>query len=240
MKNRLDKELMLRDLAETRSQAENYIKLGYVLVNNKIVQKAGFLVSTSDKIEVSKQQKYVSRAGFKLESVADDFCLNFKNKTVLDVGSSTGGFTDLALQRGAKMVYAVDVGTNQLHPKLLNDERVKVYEKTDIRDFSPEAILDVVVIDVSFVSLRQILPSVAKISGSNTEIVAMLKPQFEASKKDIGRSGVIKNNTIRRKILKDFEAWASDFFVIKNKADSKVKGLKGNLERFYLLKKTKN
>ena len=131
-------------------------------------------------------------------------------------------------------MYAVDVGTNQLHPTLRKDARVELHEKTDIRDFSPAQVPDVIVIDVSFISLRQILPHIRTLAGLNTKIIAMVKPQFEAGRGQLGRSGVIKNNTIRRAILKDFELWARSFFCILDKADSAVKGAHGNQERFYL------
>ena len=165
------------------------------------------------------------------------FNLNFRGKTVLDVGSSTGGFTDFALQHGAKKVYAVDVGTDQLHPSLRGNKRIELYEKTDIRDFVPSEIPDIVVIDVSFISLRQILPHVAKIVDKNTTIVAMVKPQFEAQRQQLTRGGVVKNDGVRRAILREFEQCVRANFIIIDKADSEVKGAHGNLERFYILRK---
>ena len=125
--------------------------------------KPGLFVDESASIELTAPERYVSRAGLKLAGAAKTFNLNFRGKTVLDVGSSTGGFTDFALQHGAKKIYAVDVGTEQLHPSLRGNKRIELYEKTDIRDFVPSEIPDIVVIDVSFISLRQILPHVAKI-----------------------------------------------------------------------------
>ncbi|HVO86306.1 MAG TPA: TlyA family RNA methyltransferase [Candidatus Binatia bacterium] len=183
------------------------------------------------------EEKYVSRGGLKLASVAEVLKLNFNGKSVLDVGSSTGGFTDFALQHGAAKVIAVDSGTNQLHPSLRADSRVELHEKTDIRRINLNEVPDIVVIDVSFVSLRQILPAIADLSGPDTEIIAMVKPQFEAASAQSNR-GVIKNDTIRRQILKDFEKWARGRFVIVGKADSQISGAKGNQERFYNLKIT--
>lgn len=237
MKQRLDKLMWQRGLAPTRSQAESWIRLGKVTVDGKTVTKPGYFASESAEVSLNASAQYVSRAGLKLASVAEKFALNFAEKIVLDVGSSTGGFTDFALQHGAKKVIAVDVGTDQLHPKLRRDARVELHEKTDIRDFSSDETLDIVVIDVSFISLRQVLPSVAALSGANTQIVAMVKPQFEAERRQLSSSGVIKNDTVRRQILRDFELWARQFFVIANKADSEVKGAHGNQERFYVLKK---
>lgn len=234
-KKRLDVALARKGLVSTRSQAESYIKLSKVKVNGKIVSKPGALVSDDDTLEIRGQEQYVSRAALKLESVAVKLKLSFKNKVILDVGSSTGGFTDYALKQGAAKVIAVDVGSDQLHPSLRANPKVELHEKTDIRDFKTGA-PDITLIDVSFISLRQILPVIAKLGDKNTQIVAMLKPQFEAGARDVHK-GVIKNDSIRRRILKDFETWIKDNFIIEAKADSEVTGAKGNLERFYLLTK---
>jgi 23S rRNA (cytidine1920-2'-O)/16S rRNA (cytidine1409-2'-O)-methyltransferase len=232
--NRLDKEITQRGLVISRSQAENYIKLGVVLVNGKTITKPGWLVGDNDNVVVEGEQ-YVSRAALKLASVSHQFGLEFKSKTVLDVGSSTGGFTDYALQHGAKRVIAVDVGTEQLHPSLRVNKKVELYEKTDIRDFKTKAKIDYVVADVSFISLTKILPSVLRITNKSTQLIIMCKPQFEAQKHQINK-GIIKNSSMRRAILKDFEAWlVSNKFIIKDKADSQVAGTKGNVERFYKL-----
>jgi 23S rRNA (cytidine1920-2'-O)/16S rRNA (cytidine1409-2'-O)-methyltransferase len=183
-----------------------------------------------------ESQQFVSRAGEKLAGAAPKLNLDFKDQIVLDVGSSTGGFTQYALRRGAAKVIAVDAGTEQLHPSLRPEKRLELYEKTDIRDFKTDEAIDIILIDVSFVSLRQILPAVAGLASSDTRIAALLKPQFEAGAKDLNK-GVIKNDSIRRRILKDFELWTKKYFIIKAKADSDVAGSKGNHERFYLLKK---
>ena len=238
-RQRLDVELVRRGLVQSRSQAENYIKLGDVYVNKKVVQKAGTPVSDTDVIELKSAGQYVSRAGLKLASVAEKLHLDFRDMVVLDVGSSTGGFTDYALQHGAKKVFAVDVGTDQLHPSLRSDPRIELHEKTDIRDFVPSEPIDMVVVDVSFISLRDILPHVARIVPASAQIVAMLKPQFEAGRGQTNK-GVIKNNAVRRRILADFELWAERYFVIADKRDSEVAGQKGNVERFYLLRLKKS
>ncbi|MEI7631696.1 MAG: TlyA family RNA methyltransferase [bacterium] len=236
MKLRLDKTLFARKLVASRSSAENFIKLGLVEVNGKTQIVASFLVDDRDDIKVTAEDRYVSRAGLKLASVAQKLKLEFKDKTVLDVGSSTGGFTDYALQHGAKNVIAVDVGTNQLHPSLRSNPLIELHEQTDIRNFVTDTAIDIVVIDVSFISLRDILPSVSKLTNKSTQIVAMVKPQFEAGKEQINK-GIIKNDTIRRDILRNFETWSRQYFLITDKADSEVAGAKGNLERFYLLNK---
>ena len=227
---------MQRGLVSTRSQAETYIKLGQVTVNNAVTNKPSQLVSIDDKLVVTAKEQYVSRAGLKLASVASELGLDFRGKVVLDVGSSTGGFTDYVLKHGAAKVIAVDVGSNQLHPSLRTDVRIELHEQTDIRDFKNTEPIDIVVADVSFVSLREILPCVSKLCNPQTQIVAMVKPQFETGA-ELKHKGVIKNDHIRRDILKDFENWAKKEFVIINKADSKVAGEKGNLERFFVLKK---
>jgi 23S rRNA (cytidine1920-2'-O)/16S rRNA (cytidine1409-2'-O)-methyltransferase len=235
-KQRLDIALVKRKLVASRSQAESWIKLGKVTVDDQVVTKPGHFVSDTTKIELKAEEQYVSRAGLKLASVARALELDFKGRVVLDVGSSTGGFTDYALQHGAEKVIAVDVGTDQLHPSLRGDGRIELHEKTDIRDFMADQRIDVVIIDVSFISLREVLPHVATLSDSQTQIVAMLKPQFEAGREQVSK-GVVKNDTIRRQILKDFEQWSKRYFVIAGKADSEIAGSRGNKERFYLIKK---
>lgn len=234
-KKRLDQAMFEKGLVPTRSQAESYIKLGKVTVNQRAVTKAGFTVNETDAIRLNTNEQYVSRAGLKLSSVSDNLGLNFSGKIVLDVGSSTGGFTDFALQHGAKQVIAVDVGTNQLHSSLRNNEQIELHEKTDIRDFKSATKFDLILIDVSFISLRDVLPSIAKLADQNTDIVAMCKPQFEAGN-SAKHKGVIKNDKFRRNTLKDFENWTQNLFIIAQKADSEVTGAKGNLERFYRLK----
>lgn len=236
MRTRLDIELARRGLAASRSQAESWIKLGKVTVDGKLAKKPGQFVTETNDLRMTATEQYVSRAGLKLASVAQLLKLDFRNKIVLDVGSSTGGFTDYALQHGAKKVFAVDVGTDQLHPSLQDNHAIELHEKTDIRDFYlPNGKPDIIVIDVSFISLREILPHLANnLCGPDTVIAAMLKPQFEAGKNQTNK-GIIKNDAVRRQILKDFELWAKQYFVVSDKHDSDVAGSKGNRERFYLL-----
>ncbi len=221
-------------LTSSRSQAENWIELGKVTVNGRVVIKSGQMVHESADVQLIATEHYVSRAGLKLASVAALLGVEFRDKVVLDVGSSTGGFTDYALQHGATKVIAVDVGTNQLHSSLRGNERVELHEKTDIRNFRTDEMIDVVVIDVSFISLREILPAVAGLAP-RALVVAMVKPQFEAGRDQVHK-GIIKNDSVRRRIMHDFEVWAKERFVIIDKRDSEVAGSKGNRERFYLLK----
>lgn len=263
-KTRLDQLMVQKGLVETRSQAENYIKLGQVKVNGQRATKPGYFVADDTKVQFGAKEQYVSRAALKLASVADVLGLDFKSKTVLDVGSSTGGFTDYSLQHGAQKVIAVDVGTEQLHPRLRADERVELHEKTDIRNVrchsergsaareakteipdqaQNDSIVyleekpDIVLMDVSFISLTKVLPHISKLISHNTQVVAMCKPQFEAEKRQLNK-GVVKNSAQRREILKNFETWlVSNGWVISKKSDSAVAGGKGNVERFYLLTK---
>jgi 23S rRNA (cytidine1920-2'-O)/16S rRNA (cytidine1409-2'-O)-methyltransferase len=226
--------------------------MGQVRINGAVATKAGIAVRAQDHIRLVVEEQYVSRAGHKLASVAKLLGISFQDAVVLDVGSSTGGFTDYALKRGARKVIAVDVGTNQLHQSLRGDVRIELHEKTDIRDTALSGdqggrgtttedviyiseVPDVVVIDVSFISLRQILPHIVRLSAAGTIIVAMVKPQFEAEHSNLKHKGVIKNDRMRRDILKDFEDWSRELFVIRDKADSDVAGSRGNVERFYAL-----
>lgn len=234
-RTRLDQKIVELGFAESRSQAANQIKLGFVTVDGKEITKSGYFVCHKDKISFNQSLNYVSRAGLKLEAANKKFKINFKNKIVLDAGSSTGGFTDYALQNGSGKVVAVDVGTDQLHPKLRQIDGVELHEKTDIRDFMPKTKLDIILADLSFISLRKILPHLAQISDSKTQLIVLLKPQFEAQREQTNR-GVIKNDKVRRQIMKDFEIWVQKLFKIVDKIDSQVPGEKGNLERFYLLK----
>ena len=235
MKARLDTELAKRGLTQSRSQAENLIRLGQIEVDGRIASKPGQPVGPDSIIKLLASERYVSRAGLKLASVAANFKIDFTDKVVLDIGSSTGGFTDYALQHGASKVISVDVGTDQLHPSLRSDERIELHEKTDIRDFVTDQTIDIIVGDVSFISLREILPHVAKnLMQPSTQLVAMVKPQFEAGRGQVNK-GVIKNDKVRRQILADFEEWSQRYFVVRDKRDSDVAGQKGNVERFYLM-----
>jgi 23S rRNA (cytidine1920-2'-O)/16S rRNA (cytidine1409-2'-O)-methyltransferase len=237
-RQRLDQALVSRGLVPSRSQAESYIKLGEVQIDGKIITKAGHIVEDLSQIRLTVEARYVSRACLKLASVADKLKLDFQDVVVLDVGSSTGGFTDYALLHGARKAIAVEVGSQQMHPKLRHDPRIELHEQTDIRDISRlSQTPDIVLIDVSFISLQDILPAVARLISNRTKIVAMVKPQFETKAGDLKHKGVIKNDKYRRAILKDFENWAHKSFLIVAKADSLVKGKQGNQERFYILRK---
>lgn len=179
-----------------------------------------------------------NRGYYKIEGAVDAFNFDFRGKVVLDIGSSTGGFTKLALDKGAKKVIAVEKGTNQMMKPLRFDPRIDLYEKTDIFDFVINEKIDVILADVSFLSLKKVLSHVKNLKSA--DFLVMLKPQFEARPDELNK-GVVKNERIRRDIIKDFESWLkSNNFLIIKKRDNALKGKTGNLERFYWLRITNN
>jgi 23S rRNA (cytidine1920-2'-O)/16S rRNA (cytidine1409-2'-O)-methyltransferase len=237
MKQRLDLLLVERGLADTRTKAQALIMAGQVSTDGRILDKPGQSVDAEIPLHLKDQARFVSRAGEKLASVVEALSLDFQGKTVLDVGSSTGGFTDLALQQGATKVYCVDVGTAQLAYRLRQDSRVVIMEQTDIREAKLPAPADLAVIDVSFISLTKILEAVARLVQPAGPIVAMAKPQFEAGKALADKyGGVIPVGEEREIVLEGLREWLRDRFTIIDEADSGLAGAKGNLERFFLLR----
>ena len=199
MKKRLDLILVEREFFETREKAKREIMAGNVIVNEQVVIKAGTMFKDNDElnIRVKDKLKYVSRGGLKLEKAIKAWDLDFSDKLVLDIGASTGGFTDCALQNGAERVYSVDVGKNQLDWKLRNDEKVVSLEEMHIKDLKEEDIenkkVDFIVIDVSFISLTKVIPYFKKFLAQSGKIVMLVKPQFEVGREKIGRNGVVEN-----------------------------------------------
>lgn len=245
MKRRLDQLMTERGLAPSRTQAQALIMAGAVSADGRRLDKPGVMVNEDIALHVKNQPRFVSRAGEKLASVAEAFGLDFSGKTVLDVGSSTGGFTDYALQHGAAQVFAVDVGTNQLAYKLRQDERVRVMEQTDIRDVvvgeglkTIPQLADMAVMDVSFVSLTQVLDATAALVQPGGLIIAMAKPQFEAGKELADQyKGVIPLGPVRDEILQELREWLpAHNFIIQAEADSGLAGAEGNVEHFYALR----
>lgn len=237
-KQRLDLLLVERGLAASRTQAQAMIMAGEVSSEGRVLDKAGLQVETDLPLELKSRSRFVSRAGEKLASVADQFGLDFDGKVVLDVGSSTGGFTDFALQNGAAKVYAVDVGTGQLDWRLRQDERVVAMEQTDIREAKLPEPADMAVIDVSFISLTKILEAVAGLVKPGAPIVAMMKPQFEAGRTLADKyHGVIDDETVRQQLVANFRDWLEGKFQVLAEADSGLTGAEGNRERFFLLKR---
>ena len=235
---RLDKVLFERGLAPSREKAKALIMAGLVFVNGKKVDKPGYQVKGDEDIKVLEPPRYVSRGGYKLEWAIKRFSLNLKGKVALDVGASTGGFTDCLLQHGAKKVYAVDVGRGQLDPKLRNDPRVVSYEKTDARILSREHIpedVDLITVDVSFISVTKVLPSVLKFLKRDGIALVLVKPQFELSPKEV-KKGVVRERELRKKALKKVVSFAEDLGLkVCDITKAKPRGTKGNEEFFLLL-----
>ncbi|MCO4780934.1 MAG: TlyA family RNA methyltransferase [Candidatus Cloacimonetes bacterium] len=237
MKKRLDQLLVELNYFDSREKAKRMILAGQVLIDDKVIDKPGMSIKEDQTIRVKSQQKYVSRGGDKLESVFKVVQFEVKNLKFMDVGSSTGGFTDFLLQNGAHSVYAVDVGTNQLAWKLRNDDRVHSIEKTHIKKLTVDQISNAVdgfVIDVSFISLQTVLPLLPKFARSNHFIVPMMKPQFEVGRESVGKHGVVKDETaIYQSILKTWDTLESLSYGVKKLDFSKVAGPKGNVEYFF-------
>lgn len=237
------KDLMVqRGLALDTKAAIALILAGKVLVNDQKIDKPGTRVSSEAKIRLKGLvSKYVSRAGDKLEGLVTELDLNglFKGATVLDVGSSTGGFTDFSVQNGAKAVFAVDVGTNQLDWKLRNDSRVHVFEKTDIKNFEPqpEIHFDVIVCDVSFTSVAFILDALKALASHSTYFLILIKPQFEADRSDVEPGGLVTNEHTRKEVIaRTLDTILAHHFYIIATRDSVLKGRKGNLEAWVVCK----
>jgi len=240
-KTRLDLLLVQRGLAASRDRARALIMTGDVLVDDRPVDKPGTRVPDEAAIRLrGADHPYVGRGGLKLAGALDDLGLDPAGLRCLDVGASTGGFTDCLLRRGAAAVVAVDVGTNQLHYRLRTDERVTVFEQTDIRALDPAAAgapFPLAVIDVSFISLRLVLPPVIDLLEPGGHIVAMLKPQFEVGRADVGKGGLVKDPAVRQRAIDELIAVATELgLTLRAQADSRVPGAKkGNLEHFLWL-----
>ena len=238
MKERLDVLLVKRGLAASREKAKAVIMAGNVYVDNQKEDKAGTMFPDKVHIEVrGNTLKYVSRGGLKLEKAMTHFGLRLEGLVCMDVGSSTGGFTDCMLQNGAEKVYAIDVGHGQLDWKLRNDPRVVCMEKTNIRYVTPEDIEDkpdFSSIDVSFISLTKVLPPVYKLLREQGQIVCLIKPQFEAGREKVGKKGVVRDPEVHREVIKKITDFASETgFALRNLEYSPIKGPEGNIE--YLL-----
>ncbi|ADY74152.1 hemolysin A [Desulfurobacterium thermolithotrophum DSM 11699] len=240
-KERLDKLLVEKGLVKSRERAKALIMAGKVLVNGQVVDKAGASVLPDAVIEIKGDDiPYVSRGGLKLETAIKEFELKVEGFTCLDIGASTGGFTDCLLQHGAKKVYAVDVGKGQLDWKLRNDPRVISIEQFNARYLTEKEIpekVDLIVIDVSFISLTKILPVVKQFLKSEGKIVALIKPQFELTKKEVDRGkGVIRNSELHKKAIEKILNFSREIGLYpENLTLSKPRGPKGNKEFLVLL-----
>lgn len=238
MKERLDVILVKRNLIESREKAKAVIMSGNVFVDGQREDKAGSMFLDSVTIEVrGVQSKYVSRGGFKLEKAVEQYGVSLEGRICMDVGSSTGGFTDCMLQNGASKVYAVDVGTNQLAWKLRQDERVISMEKTNIRYLEPSQIpdsIEFISIDVAFISLTKVLQPVRELLKDQGEVVCLIKPQFEAGREKVGKKGVVREPEVHTEVIEKIICYAVSLgFRILNLDYSPIKGPEGNIE--YLL-----
>lgn len=239
---RIDRLLLERGLVESRQQARALCLAGKVLVDSRAVTKPGTLVRPDAEVRLrGAPPPYVSRGGLKLASALDAFGVDPRGKVAMDVGASTGGFTDCLLQRGAHRVFAVDVGYGQLAWKIAQDPRVSVLDRTNIRHLEADRLnepIELVVVDVSFISLRLVLPKLAEILQPGGLIVALIKPQFEVGKGEVGKGGVVRDADKRAKAIQQVRATACSLgFVDGGIHDSPILGPKGNQETFVLLRK---
>lgn len=239
---RLDAELVARGIARSRERAKEMIKSGNVSVNGKSVNKASFEVGVDDNIESSEQELYVGRGALKIEKAAEVFGLDFSGKTCLDIGASTGGFTEFMLRNGASKVFAVDVGHGQLAQSLRNDSRVINMESTDIRKVTPENIggtVDFISADVSFISLKMILPAICGLLKKGSDAVLLIKPQFEAGKKCIGKHGVVRDRKVHESVLSDIDGaiYTAELVAVEY-TFSPVRGGSGNIEYLVHIRNT--
>lgn len=235
MKERLDVLLVKKGLAPSREKAKTMIMEGNVFVNNQREDKAGTNIPEDAVIEIKGNTlKYVSRGGLKLEKAMTHFGISLEDKICMDIGASTGGFTDCMLQNGAKKVYAVDVGYGQFAWKLRTDERVVCMEKTNIRYVTPEDIADVLdfaSVDVSFISLAKVLPAAKELLRDEGEMVCLIKPQFEAGREKVGKKGVVRDPAVHREVIEKVITEARELgFSILHLEYSPIKGPEGNIE----------
>jgi 23S rRNA (cytidine1920-2'-O)/16S rRNA (cytidine1409-2'-O)-methyltransferase len=240
---RIDKLINDRGLVKSRSRAKRRIMAGEVFVDGQRVDKAGTQVPVDADIELrGDENPYVSRGGLKLEGALEEFGYDPSGKTVIDVGASTGGFTDCVLQRGARHVYAVDVGYGQLAWKLRQDERVTVIERTNIREMEEDRIdeaCDLAVIDCSFISLELVLPNTLKFLADDADVIALIKPQFEAGKENVGKGGVVRDEEIRQTTIENVIRGAENLGMeLVDSVDSEKHGPAGNVEHLAWFRRT--
>lgn len=241
-KERLDSLLVQRGLAPSRELAKAYIMAGTVYVDGRKEDKAGTKLPADIKIEVrGGQMKYVSRGGYKLEKAIEEFGISLEGKTCMDIGASTGGFTDCMLQNGAAKVYAIDVGYGQFAWKLRNDPRVVCLEKTNMRYVTHEQVpdeADFASVDVSFISLTKILPAALGVLGREGQLVCLIKPQFEAGREKVGKKGVVKDRAVHREVIEKIAGYAQGQGLgILGLSFSPIKGPEGNIEYLIYLDK---
>lgn len=244
-KERLDVLLVNRGMVESREKAKAIIMTGNVFVNEQREDKAGQKFPVDVYIEIrGKKLKFVSRGGYKLEKALQVFPIDLTDLTCMDVGASTGGFTDCMLQNGAKFVYSIDVGTNQLAWKLRQDERVRSMEKTNIRYVTPEDVgelVDFVSIDVAFISLTKVLEPIRHLMKDGARMVCLIKPQFEAGREKVGKKGVVRDLAVHKEVMEQVITYAKSLgFLIKGLDFSPIRGPEGNIEYLLYIQKMEN
>lgn len=241
-KERIDILLVEKGFFDSREKAKRNIMAGLVLVDDEVIDKAGTKVDCSKEIRVKGNAlPFVSRGGLKLDKAIKDFNLKIENKIALDIGASTGGFSDCMLQNGVKKIFAIDVGYGQLDWKIRSDDRVIPMDRTNIRNVRKEDIgilADFVSIDVSFISLKLVLPVVIELTNSEVEIVALIKPQFEVGKDRVGKKGVVRSIEDHKKVIKDIYDFSKKIgLYFHNLTYSPIKGAEGNIEYLAYIKK---
>ncbi len=231
MCDRLDIVLQKKGLVQTRSKAQNLIKNGFVFINGEVCKKPSYSVNEADSITIDNSFfVYVSRSGVKLKFAIDTFRINLNSAVCLDIGASTGGFSDCMLKEGAKVVYSVDVGKGQLHNSLKNNKRLISFENTDIRDFKIDILFDFIAIDVSFISLRHILPVARKFLKEEGAVASLIKPQFEVGP-GVVKNGIVKNNNMIDYAIENIKNFAENLgFIVNGICQSPILGKKGNKE----------
>ncbi|MBO5175592.1 MAG: TlyA family RNA methyltransferase [Eubacterium sp.] len=244
-KERLDVLLVNRGMVESREKAKAIIMTGNVFVNEQREDKAGQKFPVDVYIEIrGKKLKFVSRGGYKLEKALQVFPIDLTDLTCMDVGASTGGFTDCMLQNGAKFVYSIDVGTNQLAWKLRQDERVRSMEKTNIRYVTAEDVgelVDFVSIDVAFISLTKVLEPIWHLMKNEAQMVCLIKPQFEAGREKVGKKGVVRDLAVHKEVMEQVISYAKSLgFLIKALDFSPIRGPEGNIEYLLYIQKMEN
>ncbi len=229
---RLDLYLMQYKLVESRHKAQETIKRGFVTVNGKVVTKPSYNAFHSDEVVVTEHLKYVSRAGDKLAFALEKFTIDPTGMQCLDIGSSTGGFTDCLLQHGAAGIVAIDVGSDQFHRSLYGDPRIQLFEKTDIREFATDTVFDLVVCDVSFISLTHIIPQLSRFLKVGSKAILLVKPQYEIMPEDRTKSGIVKGKVSMESIFEKITTSANDhgFAVATQFELVPLKGTDGNQE----------
>lgn len=240
-KKRLDIKILELYPAYSRRQIQSWIMQGKVLVDDAVQTKAGTLVADDARITLNVEEpKYVSRAGFKLEKALDDFNINVTDLVALDAGLSTGGFTDCLLQRGIKKVYGIDVGYGQAHEKIRADERVVVQERTNLRELRelPEKV-DLVTLDLSFISVLKVMDAVTSVLKNDGQLIVLIKPQFQAERKDVGKGGIIKDPAVHERVIKEvIDGITAHGFTCIGVIDSPIEGATGNKEFLAYFKRT--